>query len=253
MVKNVLITGASSGIGKATAIKFAELGYNLIITGRRKEILLKLAEFIEKKHSVKVICLDFDIRDKIEVEKSFNLLEDSNKNIDILVNNAGLALDATTIDKNDINDWETMIDTNVKGLLYISRLVIPKMIEHKKGHIINIGSVAGREVYMNGAIYCASKYAVDALTKGMRIDLLQHGIKVTQIAPGMVNTEFSEVRFKGDKKRADSVYHGFIPLSAEDVAEAIIFVATRPQHVNINDMLIMPTSQANTAYLDKRM
>jgi NADP-dependent 3-hydroxy acid dehydrogenase YdfG len=246
MIKNIIITGATSGIGRATAYKCAELGYNLILTGRRKDRLYEIQRELENKFDVYVEILVFDIRNRIEVEKAIQSLDERWKNIDILINNAGLALDSTTIDKNDVTDWETMIDTNVKGLLYISKLIIPQMIENKKGHIINIGSIAGKEVYMNGAVYCATKYAVDALTKGMRIDLLQHGIKVTQIAPGMVETEFSVVRFKGDKTKADSVYSGLNPLTPEDIADTIVFAITRPAHVNINDLIIMPTVQANT-------
>lgn len=252
MSKIVLITGATSGIGKATAVKCAQQGFDVILTGRRRERLIELEAFLENKYDITAISLVFDIRNKEEVEKAFNSLDENKKNIDILINNAGLALDSSSIEKNNTEDWETMIDTNVKGLLYISKMVIPLMIQNKKGHIVNIGSVAGREVYLNGAAYCASKFAVDALTKGMRIDLLPYGIKVTQIAPGMVETEFSEVRFNGDKEKARNVYKGLTPLVADDVADAIMFAITRPAHVNINDMLIMPTNQANTVYVDRK-
>jgi len=247
MNKIILITGATSGIGKATAYKCADLGYNLILTGRRLERLTELKNDLYAKHKIEVEILCFDIRLKNEVENSFNTLPENWKNIDILINNAGLALGNTTIDNGNEQDWEQMIDTNIKGLLYISNLVIPYMITRKEGMIVNIGSIAGKEVYMNGNVYCATKYAVDAITKGMRIDLLKHNIKVSQIAPGMVDTEFSLVRYKGDKNLADSVYKGLTPLYAEDIAETVIFVITRPKHVNINDIIVMPTHQANTS------
>jgi 3-hydroxy acid dehydrogenase / malonic semialdehyde reductase len=245
MNKIALITGATAGIGEATAYKFAELQYNLILTGRRKDRLESIKKNILEKFHVEVYLLHFDIRILKEVNKQIEGLPEEWKQIDILVNNAGLAAGLSDIQNGDIDDWERMIDTNMKGLLYITRKVSPIMIKNKKGHIFNITSIAGKEVYPKGNVYCATKHAADALTKGMRIDLLEHGIKVTSIAPGMVDTEFSLVRFNGDKEKADSVYNGLTPLYAEDIADAIIYAATRPAHVNINDMLIMPTIQAS--------
>jgi len=247
MTKITLITGATSGIGKATAYKCAELGHNLVLTGRRYERLEEIKKELILKYKIEVQILCFDIRNKNEVESSFNSLSDNWKNIDILINNAGLAAGSSSIEQGNLDDWEQMIDTNIKGLLYISKLVTPYMIARKQGHIVNIGSIAGKEVYPNGNVYCASKHAVDAITKGMRIDLLKHNIKVSQVAPGMVETEFSMVRFKGDKNLADNVYKGLTPLYADDIAETIVFVITRPKHVNINDILVMPTNQANTS------
>ena len=251
MKKIVLITGATSGIGKACAIKFAQNNYYLIITGRRKEILNNLAYDLVRKYKIEVLPLNFDIRDKKSVQTNIDSLPDSWKKIDVLINNAGLAVGLNSIQDGIIDDWERMIDTNIKGLLYISRAVMPLMIKNKKGHIINIGSIAGKETYPKGNIYCATKHAVDSLTKGMRIDLLEYGIKVTQISPGAVETEFSVVRFKGDKKTADKFYKGFTPLKAEDVAEVVYYVTTLPEHVNINDMLIMPAAQANAGRIHK--
>jgi NADP-dependent 3-hydroxy acid dehydrogenase YdfG len=245
MKKIALITGATSGIGKACAEKFAQNNYNLILTGRRAERLTKIKVDLEYKFSVKVLILNFDIRNHKEVVAATTSIPDEWRKIDVLLNNAGLAAGFVPIQSGSLADWEQMLDTNVKGLLYISKEIIPLMIERKKGHIINIGSIAGKEVYPKGNVYCASKYAVDALTKGMRIDLLEHGIKVSQIAPGPVETEFSIVRFKGDQKTADKVYDGFDPLRAEDIAEVCYYVTTLPAHVNINDLLIMPTAQAS--------
>jgi NADP-dependent 3-hydroxy acid dehydrogenase YdfG len=244
MQKVTLITGATSGIGLACAHKFGQNKHDLILTGRRKERLDKLAEDLESAYGIKVLTAAFDIRLKNEVERF--VAEIPNEwQVEILVNNAGLAAGLAPLQEGSIDDWEQMIDTNVKGLLYISRAITPKMIEQGKGHVINIGSIAGKEVYANGNVYCATKHAVDALTKGMRIDLLPYGIKVTQIAPGLVETEFSIVRFKGDKKTADNVYKGIEPLRGEDIAEVAHYVTTLPPHVNINDLLIMPTAQAN--------
>lgn len=245
MKKIALITGATSGIGKATALKLAHQNYNLIITGRRKNLLEELKKELGVKYKCDVLSLNFDIRDKEKVNEMIDSIPETWKKIDVLVNNAGLAAGLNPIQTGDIDDWEQMIDTNIKGLLYITRKVVPMMIENKHGHIINISSIAGKEVYENGNVYCATKSAVEALTKSMRIDLLKHNIKVTSIAPGMVETEFSVVRFKGDSDRAKNFYNGFIPLAAEDIAEAILFAVSRPPHVNINDMLIMPTAQAN--------
>lgn len=245
MKKIALITGATAGIGEATAYKLAKIQYNLILTGRRKDRLESIQKNIIEKFHVEVHLLNFDIRQLNAVKHQIDALPEAWKNIDILVNNAGLAAGLSDIQDGSIDDWETMIDTNVKGILYITRQVAPLMIKRKKGHIFNISSIAGKEVYPKGNVYCATKHAVDALTKGMRIDMLEHGIKVTAIAPGMVDTEFSTVRFKGDKTKADTVYDGLTPLYAEDIADAIVFAATRPAHVNINDMLIMPTAQAS--------
>jgi 3-hydroxy acid dehydrogenase / malonic semialdehyde reductase len=251
MNKLTLITGATAGIGLACAKKFAENKHDLIITGRRKERLVKLAKELETKYGISVLPLSFDIRRKEEVEMAVNKIPVDQK-IEILINNAGLAAGLHPIQEGSTDDWEQMIDTNVKGLLFISRAIIPKMIENGKGHIINIGSIAGREVYPKGNVYCASKHAVDALTKGMRIDLLPYGIKVSQIAPGLVETEFSMVRFKGDKETAEQVYKGYEPLKGEDIANAAYYIATLPPHVNINDLLIMPVAQANATTLFKK-
>jgi len=248
MNKIALITGATSGIGKATTIKLAELGYNLIITGRRADRLNELSKEISKKYTVSIKSLQFDVRNYKEVEFAINSLESPWKEISLLINNAGLALGATPIQKGLVEDWDQMLDTNVKGLLYISKMIMPIMIERQSGHIVNIGSIAGKEVYLNGNVYCASKFAVDAISKGMRADLLPHGIKVTCISPGMVETEFSNVRFKGDDAAAKKVYEGLIPLIGEDIADAIAYVVSRPNHVNINEMSITPTAQASVYY-----
>ncbi len=252
MSKIALITGATSGIGKACAIKFAQNNYNVIINGRRENRLVSLKNEIEKDFGIKVLPLSFDVSNKEEVFQAFNSLRNEWKKIDVLVNNAGLALGLNPVQEGDTSDWDTMIDTNIKGLLYVSRIISKMMIENGSGHIINIGSVAGREVYPNGNVYIATKHAVDGLTKAMRIDLFRHHIKVTQIAPGAVETEFSEVRFKGDKDRAKNVYEGYQPLSGEDIADAVYYVTTVPPHVNINDMLIMPMAQANVMMYDKK-
>jgi len=251
MKKIALITGATTGIGNATAHKLAENNYNLIITGRRKDLLDAVKKELGIKYKCDVLTLNFDVRDPKQVEETIDNLSESWKKIDVLVNNAGLAAGLNPVQSGDLEDWEQMVDTNVKGLLYITRKVSPLMIENGHGHIINLSSVAGKEVYENGNVYCATKHAVDALTKGMRIDLLKHNIKVTSIAPGAVETEFSLVRFKGDSEKAAKVYEGFTPLFAEDIAEAIFFAITRPAHVNINDMLIMPTAQANATTFNK--
>jgi NADP-dependent 3-hydroxy acid dehydrogenase YdfG len=246
-----LITGATSGIGRACAARFAREGHNLIITGRRKERLDKLADELQNNHNIKVLVLNFDIRNQKEVEKAVSSLSEEWKNIDILVNNAGLAVGLNPVQDGVIDDWERMIDTNVKGLLYMTRAVSPFMIKRKKGHIINIGSIAGKEGYPNGNVYCATKHAVDALTKGMRIDMVQYGIRVSQIAPGAVETEFSEVRFKGDTERAKTVYKGYEPLHPEDIAEVTFYVTSLPPHVNVNDLVIMPTAQASATIMHK--
>ena len=245
MANIALITGATSGIGEACAHTFAQQGYHLILVGRREELLEKVAHQLITKYAIEVKTLQVDVRDKEELAYKLETLTSQWKKVDVLINNAGLSQGLDPIDKGNTDDWDTMIDTNVKGLLYVTRIISNWMIEHKKGHIINIGSIAGKEVYANGNVYCASKHAVDALNKAMRIDLLQHGIKVTAIHPGAVETEFSIVRFKGDEARAKKVYDGFEPLVAQDIAEAIWFAVSRPLHVNINEMLIMPTAQAN--------
>ncbi len=249
MNKTALITGATAGIGEATALLLAKNGYNIIITGRRGSRLEQLKKKIESETKAEVLSLTFDVRKLPEVKQAISSLDKKWKQIDVLVNNAGLSVGLSHIDKGEIDDWERMIDTNIKGLLYVTREVSPLMVERKSGHIINIASIAGKEVYDGGNVYCATKHAVDALSKSMRIDLLHDNIKVTNIAPGMVETEFSIVRFKGDKERADKVYQGLTPLFAQDIAEAILFVVTRPEHVCINDMLIMPMAQAAVAHV----
>jgi NADP-dependent 3-hydroxy acid dehydrogenase YdfG len=250
MNKIALITGATSGIGKAAATKLADEGFDIIITGRRADRLESFVERLRSK-SVRVLPLCFDVRDRNEVEKHLGNLPSDWKDVDVLINNAGLAAGLSPIQEGDIDDWERMIDTNVKGLLYVTRTIAPGMTVRGQGQIINIGSIAGKEVYPNGNVYCASKHAVDALTKAMRIDLLPYNIKVTQICPGAVETEFSLVRFHGDKSRADQVYEGFENLVAEDIAECIWFCVSRPPHVNINDMIVMPTAQANGTIFHK--
>jgi NADP-dependent 3-hydroxy acid dehydrogenase YdfG len=251
MNKIALITGATSGIGKACAIKFAQNGYDLIITGRRDERLEELKTKLEIDNGIQVLTLCFDIRKKEEVIQSIEALDGHWKKIDVLVNNAGLALDLKPIQDGNFDDWDTMIDTNIKGLLYMSKLVSNMMIDQGSGHIINIGSIAGKEAYPNGNVYCATKHAIEGLTKAMRFDLFRFGIKVSQIAPGAVETEFSVVRFKGDREIADKVYNGYMPLTAGDIAESVYFVASQPDHVNINDLLIMPMAQANATTFDK--
>ena len=253
MNKIVLITGATSGFGKAIAMKFAENGNAMIITGRRKDRLDKIANEICDQFKVSVLPLCFDVRKKEECENAIGSLDAKWKKIDVLVNNAGLAAGLNPIHEGVIDDWERMIDTNVKGLLYMTRVISPLMVERRQGHIINIGSIAGKEVYPNGNVYCGSKFAVDAITKGMRIDLLAYNIKVTQITPGAAETEFSIVRFKGDQQRADNVYKGFTPLNATDVADAVFYVTTLPEHVNVNDLVLMPAAQASSMHFNKNL
>ncbi len=250
--KIALITGATAGIGKATADIFASHGWNIIITGRRKLRLDVAERQLKEKYGVDVLSLCFDVRHNDEVKKAIDALPEKWRAIDVLVNNAGLAAGLGPIQEGALDDWERMIDTNVKGLLYVSRAVSPLLIARKKGHIINIGSIAGKEVYPNGNVYCATKHAVDALSKGMRLDLLQHGVCVTQIAPGMVETEFSIVRFKGDEQRAKQVYQGMQPLTADDIAETIYWTATRPAHVNINDLIIVPAAQGSSSHVVRK-
>jgi NADP-dependent 3-hydroxy acid dehydrogenase YdfG len=250
MSKIILITGASSGFGKATATKFAAGGWNVIITGRRKEKLEALAKALEANYGVKTLCLNFDVQDKKAVFDNLQNLPTEWQAINLLVNNAGLALGRDSFENANLEDWETMIDTNVKGLLYASKAVLPMLIK-EKGHIINIGSTAGKEVYKDGNVYCASKHAVDAISKAQRIDLLPYQIKVTAIHPGAADTEFSVVRFKGDAEKANAVYNGYTPLMAEDIADTVWYVANTPAHVCINDLVITCTAQANSMYLQK--
>ena len=249
-MKKALITGASSGIGRATAVAFAGAGIDLIICGRRKDQLETLKTEIEPK--VKVHMLQFDVSQKQEVFQALESLPEDFREIDILVNNAGNAHGLDPIQTGSLDDWEAMIDINVKGLLYVSKAIIPQMVRKQQGHIINIGSIAGKEVYPNGNVYSATKHAVDALNKAMRIDLNQSGIRVGAVNPGLVETGFSEVRFKGDRERANSVYQGFQPLRPEDIADIILFMVTRPQHVNIADLLVLPTAQANSTIVNKK-
>lgn len=252
MEKYIFITGATSGFGEACVRIFAENRWNLIITGRREERLENLKTELLKKYPIDIITLCFDVRFETEVFENVESLPSNIKNnINILINNAGLAVGRNSIDEGLIDDWDRMVDTNVKGLLYVSRAVIPYLKKNKKGHVFNIGSIAGKEVYPGGNVYCATKHAVDALSKAMRIDLVDFGIKVTNIAPGAAETEFSLVRFKGDQTVADGIYKGFEPLVAKDIAETIYFVATRPEHVTINDLTIMPTAQASATIFHK--
>lgn len=241
----VFISGATSGIGKATAELFAKHGANLILTGRRKERLEELKKTLTSAYKINILTLCFDVRNYSEAQAAVESIPSAFSDIDILVNNAGLAAGLSPLQDGNLDHWERMIDTNIKGLLYLTKLLVKGMIERKKGHIINIGSIAGKEVYANGNVYCATKHAVDALNKGMRIDLLPHHIKVTAINPGMVETEFSIVRFDGDAERAKKVYDGMQPLTPEDIAETIWWVSQRPAHVNINDVIIMPAVQAS--------
>lgn len=246
MKKTVLVTGATAGFGKAIAIKFASEGNRVIITGRRNERLNELVEEIQNKYEVEALGLCFDVRSEDQVISAIESIPENWKNIDILVNNAGLASGLDPIQTGSTEDWDKMIDTNVKGLLYVSSAIIPLLMAQKKGHIINIGSTAGKEVYPSGNVYCASKHAVDAITKGMRIDLLQHGIKVTQIAPGAAETEFSIVRFHGDEQRAKDAYNGYQPMIAEDIAELVYYSTTLPAHLCINDLVVTSLAQANS-------
>ncbi len=248
MSKIALITGATAGIGEACARIFAEQKYDLILTGRRTERLDTLATQLVSDFGIRVNTIVMDVQLKEDVAKLETLTDDWKK-VDVLINNAGLSQGLDPINSGSTKDWEVMIDTNIKGLLYVTKLVSNWMIKNSSGHIINIGSIAGKETYLNGNVYCATKHAVDSLNKAMRIDLLPYKIKVTAIHPGAVETEFSEVRFHGDKERAKKVYEGFEPLHAKDIAETIWFVASRPPHVNINDLLVMPTAQANTSHL----
>ena len=247
MSKIALVTGASSGIGWATAELLANEGYDLIICGRRAERLSKLSD----KVSVKTLFLIFDVRNKAEVDRALEALPQEWRNIDVLVNNAGNAHGLSKIQDGNVEDWDAMIDINVKGLLYVTRAIVPSMVERGSGHIVNIGSIAGKEVYPNGNVYCASKHAVDAINNGMRLDLLDTGVKVSQVCPGLVETEFSLVRFKGDANRAEGVYQGFDALTAFDIADIIRFIVTRPAHVNISDTIVFPSAQVASTLVAK--
>jgi NADP-dependent 3-hydroxy acid dehydrogenase YdfG len=248
----VFITGSTSGFGLASAYKFAANGYDVIINGRRKDRLQDVADDIEKKYNVAALQLPFDVRDENAVFSAIGGLPEKWKAIDVLVNNAGLAVGRDFFDEGNLDDWNTMIDTNIKGFLYVAKAVSQIMVKNKKGHIINMGSVAGKEVYEKGNVYCASKFAVDALSQSMRIDLLRHGIKVTAINPGAAETEFSLVRFKGDEATAKSIYNGIQPLIGEDIAEVIYYCASLPAHVCINDLSITCLQQASTIYFNRK-
>lgn len=250
MSKTAIITGATAGIGEATAHELAKMGYDLILTGRRKARLETVKQQIGSTFGVDVSIHTFDIRVREQVE-NFCRNEIADKTIDVLVNNAGLASGLSPLHEGDIEDWEKMIDTNVKGLLYITREIAPRMVEQQSGHIVNVGSIAGIEVYPNGNVYCATKHAVKAISEGLRKELYDKGIRVTNIAPGLVETEFSIVRFHGDKQRADSVYTGMQPLTAKDIAECIGFAVSRPAHVNIADMLILPSDQGSATLVNR--
>lgn len=249
-MKTALITGATSGIGKSTAIRFALNGIRLILCGRRQERLEQLQKELSVETEVHI--LSFDVRNKDEVFEKIGSLPENFRKIDILINNAGNAHGLDPIQQGNMDDWDAMLDINVKGLLYVSKAVIPGMLDRQSGHIINIGSTAGKEVYPKGNVYCASKHAVDAINQGMRIDLNGNGIRVGAVNPGLVHTEFSEVRFKGDNEKAEKVYEGFQPLKPEDIADIIHFVVTRPYHVNIADLIVLPTAQANSTIVDKK-
>ncbi|QNE39121.1 SDR family NAD(P)-dependent oxidoreductase [Hymenobacter sp. NBH84] len=247
-MKTALITGASSGIGRATAVALAEAGFRLVLTGRRRE---KLEELAQQLAPAPTHLLTFDVRDRAATEAAIGSLPTEFQEIDVLINNAGNAHGLAPIQDGDPEDWDAMLDGNVKGLLYVTRAVLPTMTRRQQGHIVNVGSIAGKEAYANGNVYCASKAAVDSLTKGMRLDLLPHGIRVAEVNPGAVETEFSQVRFKGDQERADKVYQGFEPLRAEDVADVIRFMVTRPPHVNVAEVLLLPTAQGAATAIQK--
>lgn len=243
MKKIAIITGASAGIGEACARLLAAQEYDLILCARRKERLTHLADELKKEHGTESLCIELDVRNRKQVENTINSLQDKWTHPDVLINNAGLAAGLASIESGDPDDWDAMIDTNIKGLLYVTRYVTPLMVANGHGHIINIGSIAGKEVYANGNVYCSTKHAVDALNRGMRIDLAKYPIKVSAVHPGAVETEFSLVRFKGDTERAAKVYEGFENLVAADIADAVGYILSRPAHVNINDLIIMPTAQ----------
>ncbi len=245
-MKTALVTGATSGFGRSIALRLARLGYNLIITGRRVERLEILTKELQDNNSIKVLPLCFDIRSNDTCTKAIQSLPADFKQIDLLINNAGLAAGASPFQDSDLADFDQMIDTNVKGLLYITKLIVPGMIQQKSGHIINLSSIACIEVYPSGNVYCATKHAVNAITKGLRIDLVKYGIKVSSVSPGMAETEFSTIRYHGNEEKAKAVYAGLTPLNAEDIADAVEFIVTRPAHVSINDIQINPSQQANT-------
>ncbi|MEA5005997.1 MAG: SDR family NAD(P)-dependent oxidoreductase [Rikenellaceae bacterium] len=252
MTRTALITGATSGIGEAVAEAFAKEGYRLIITGRRAEKLNLLAKELNEKYNSDILQLSFDVRELTQVEANLSYLSDEWKKIDILINNAGLAAGLAPLDEGCIDDWERMIDTNIKGVLYVSRIVSNLMIANGGGHIVNIGSIAGKSAYPNGNVYCATKFAVDALSKGMMMDFNRKNIKVSQVCPGAVETEFSRVRFKGDEKRAAAVYDGFQPLNAGDIADMILYIVKAPAHVNISDVVILPAAQASATIFNRK-
>lgn len=252
MKQIAFITGATSGIGAATAHRLAQQGFHLILTGRRKERLEEISTFLKKEYEIEILTLNLDVRNRFEVETSVANLPDEWKKIQVLVNNAGLAMGLAPIEAGSIDHWEQMIDTNLKGLLYVSRAVLPMMIETGNGHVVNVGSIAGKEAYANGNVYCATKAAVDSLSKGMRVDLSKYPIRVSAIHPGMVETEFSIVRFEGDAERAKTVYQGFENLLAQDCAEAIWWMISRPAHVNINELTIMPTAQPSATVVHRK-
>ncbi len=252
MTKTVLITGSTSGIGKACAMRFASEGWNVIINGRRKGHLEKLKKEIENSSNSKAFSLPFNVSDKNAVNTAIENLPKEWRNIDLLINNAGLAVGLDPIHKGNPDDWDAMIDTNIKGLLYVTKAIVPGMIKRKSGHIINIGSIAAKDVYPKGNVYCGTKRGVEAITFGMRMDLLEFNIKVSLVNPGATETEFSLVRFKGDIEKAENVYKGYKPLSGEDVANVIYFAATLPPHVNINDLLLMPAAQASANLINKK-
>ena len=251
MDKIVLITGATSGIGKATAYELAKVGFKLILCGRRNEILDAIEKDLNKITSTTSLC--FDVSDNLEVNRSISSLPKKWKNINVLINNAGNAHGMDLFQDGNIDDWNKMIDINVKGLMYVTKAIIDNMIENSSGHIINIGSLAGREVYPKGNIYCASKYAVKAISQSLRLDLNKHNIKVSEINPGLVETSFSDVRFKGDKSKSKNVYKGYKALQADDIAEIISFVISRPKHVNIADLLVLPSDQASSTQINKKL
>lgn len=248
----VLITGASSGIGKACAEVFAEAGARLILAARRRDRLDTLAAELQKTHQAEVLCLELDVCDRAQVETTLSKLPDTWQNIAVLINNAGLSRGLNKLQDGSIQDWEEMIDTNVKGLLYVTRTVLPGMVERQQGHVINIGSIAGHQTYPNGNVYCATKAAIRALTEGLKLDLVGTPIRVSTVDPGLVETEFSDVRFRGDRDRAKTVYQGLTPLTGRDIADVVLFCATRPPHVNLNEIILMPTDQASATLVHRR-
>lgn len=252
MNRIVFITGATSGFGEACAVKFAQSGYDVIINGRREERLERLKSRLEADYAIKVLSLPFDVSNRVAALNAIQNIPEEWKDISVLINNAGLALGRDLFDESEIDDWDTMIDTNVKGLLYVTKAVLPMMIKKQRGHIINLGSVAAKQVYEKGHVYCATKFAVEALSQAMRIDMLRHNIKITAIHPGAAETEFSLVRFGGDEEKANEIYKGYKPLTGKDVAEVIYFCTTLPEHVSINDLVITPTQQADAIYFYRK-